>query len=216
MTQHEAIIGLVLLGAAVILAIWGRISGRLLVHYTAKPAATSILLICAVISIAPSDSKPWALGALTFSLIGDILLMLGSRYFIPGLFAFLAALGSYALCFITIHPYQHSQWLYFILPLSAGVWILNSMWPQLPNRMKWPLGLYALMMSFFVWRSLCLFDSLTLSLSAWGMVCGGCICFMLGDTWLAYRLFLDKKVAYHYELGCYYTAQYLIVVGLSL
>src|SRR5215510_10340558 len=61
-------------------------------EYLAKPAALAALLLYALTGHHPS---PWLIAALTFSLLGDVYLMLPVNLFAAGLAAFFLAHVSY-------------------------------------------------------------------------------------------------------------------------
>jgi uncharacterized membrane protein YhhN len=75
------------------------------VEYVAKPATLVALLVVAA-TIDPSDSgrRWWFVAALSFSLIGDVLLMLPSDQFVGGLAAFLVGHVCYVVGFWTDPP----------------------------------------------------------------------------------------------------------------
>ncbi|MEI8001369.1 MAG: lysoplasmalogenase [Actinomycetes bacterium] len=74
--------------------------GRVRVEFVAKPAATAglVVLACAVTPVDPSVRTAFVV-ALVLSLIGDVLLMLPSDRFVPGLVAFLLAHVAYVVGF---------------------------------------------------------------------------------------------------------------------
>jgi uncharacterized membrane protein YhhN len=71
------------------------------VELVAKPLATGLLVLLAV-AVQPTEpaQRTWFVVALLLSLAGDVLLMLGDRWFVGGLLAFLLAHLAYVAGFV--------------------------------------------------------------------------------------------------------------------
>ena len=81
---------------------WAVAGGAHRAEYVAKPA-TIILLTAAALSIDPSSrtEQEWFVAALLLSAAGDVLLMLPSEQFVPGLASFLLAHVAYIAGFLS-------------------------------------------------------------------------------------------------------------------
>src|SRR5690606_36370002 len=83
---------------AAAIELYGEVTQMLPLIYAAKPTAIGLLLLAAVRSRSPYRIQ--YVIALVFCMIGDILLMLPSRPFVPGLAAFLVAHLAYIATFL--------------------------------------------------------------------------------------------------------------------
>jgi uncharacterized membrane protein YhhN len=184
------------------LAIWGR--QRRAVHYVAKPLAT--LCIAAIAATAPQPST-LLLAGLAASLLGDILLMF-ARGFLPGLVAFLAALVIYSIYF-GFYPIAPA---YALVPAVPALVVVGMLAPHL-GKLKVPVVLYVLAMTLMVWRAVARLDVPEISTRGAALTAAGALLFMLGDTLLARRKFMERPAPYAVELGTYYLAQWCIVTG---
>jgi uncharacterized membrane protein YhhN len=86
-------------------------------EYVAKPGA-----LCALIAWAATGDAawPWLIAALSFSLVGDVLLMLPADAFAPGLGAFLIAHLAYIVAFTAPLP-ARIGWLLVVLAASYPI-----------------------------------------------------------------------------------------------
>ena len=194
------------------LAIWGKSPGRMIVHYLFKPLTTSVILAVAVLMVPHSAPRPWVLTALCLSLLGDIVLMLGDRWFKLGLLSFLLALAAWSMAFTAQIPFVPRQLLYLILPAAVSLLIVRSMWLHL-GKLRWPVALYVATIATMTWRAFSRFDALDVSLAAWAWGCIGATLFITGDTLLARRKFVGKRGPYWIELGVYFAAQWCLVMS---
>jgi len=83
---------------------WSRIAdGRRRLEVWSKPLALIALIIVAV-ALDPADQlvRAWFVTALVCSLAGDVFLLYGDRYFVPGLVSFLLAHLAYTFGFIAL------------------------------------------------------------------------------------------------------------------
>ena len=143
----ESVFALVTAGAVGWLLVAERRGSRH--RFVAKPLASSGFVALAV-SAGALDSAfgTWVLAALVLSAVGDVLLLGSSDgTFLAGLGAFLAGHIAYAVAFV--QPGLHAGRLVAVIPLAvvaAAVW--RWLRPHLPNRMRGPVMVYVLAISF--------------------------------------------------------------------
>lgn len=175
--------------------------------YTLKPL-TIFIIIVAVVMLSPMDAYArWILIGLTFSMLGDIFLMLKQQRFIAGLVSFLIAHILYIIGFynqLTTTP-QILHLLYFALPALA---MFAFLYPGL-GKLKLPVLIYIgaiLLMAFFS-LEVYLATPTGFTLAAFF----GALVFMVSDATLAINKFrLPFKAAQLVILSTYYIAQWLI------
>jgi uncharacterized membrane protein YhhN len=110
---------------------WSRLSdGRRRTELWSKPLAL-VALIAVAIALHPDDQlvRAWFVLALVCSLAGDILLLFGDRYFIPGLASFLFAHLAYTLGFLAFDEWSSTAFLVgggimAVLAVAVGVRIV--------------------------------------------------------------------------------------------
>lgn len=81
---------------------WSRLAdGRRRTELWSKPVALTALIVVAL-ALEPADQlvRAWFVTALVCSLAGDVFLLLGDRYFVPGLVSFLLAHLAYTFGFV--------------------------------------------------------------------------------------------------------------------
>jgi alkylglycerol monooxygenase len=188
--------------------------GLLQVHAAFKPLA----LLIAITFIASRAMQTGArgrfdiifLGALVASLVGDVLLMQGDAYFIPGLLAFLVAHGFYIALFLQDSP-RFPSGRALLGTLSVGAAMLLWLWDGLTDlglKIAVPVyvGVIALMAAQALGRATVLRDR-----RAWA-VAAGALVFMLSDALIAVNRFVQPlPLAPLWILSSYYLAQCLIV-----
>lgn len=184
------------------------------VHFAFKPLA----LLVAITFIASRAAQTSARGrfyvllvwALVASLVGDVLLLWGDTYFIPGLLAFLVAHGLYIALFLRDSPLFPSKRA-LLFTLSVGALMLVCLWGGLTDpglRVAVPVyvGVIALMAAQAIGRATVLQDQ-----RAW-LVAVGALVFMLSDALIAVNRFVTPlPLAPLWILSSYYLAQCLIV-----
>lgn len=189
-------------------------------HLLFKPLAMVFALVCVAAYARPiskSDNNKakiriyWLLGALLFSLTGDVCLMLDDL-FIPGLVSFLLA----HLCYIALFK-QGASWFYkpaaLITTLLLGAAMYALLWlGGLPAALRLPVLAYVVIIAL-------------MAAQAWGrraqhkqpgslLVAVGASVFMLSDSVLAINRFVEPLPwAAVGVLASYYIAQALIVQG---
>jgi alkylglycerol monooxygenase len=188
--------------------------GLLQIHAAFKPLA----LLLAISFIASRTLKTRIRGqfdtilvwALVASLVGDVLLMLGDAYFIPGLMAFLVAHGFYIALFWQGSP-RFPSWRALAATLSLGAAVLAWLWagltdPGLKVAVPVYVGVIALMAAQAIGRATVLRDR-----HAWAVAVGAMV-FMLSDALIAVNRFVQPlPLAPLWVLSSYYLAQFLIV-----
>ncbi|HNR34861.1 MAG TPA: lysoplasmalogenase [Candidatus Hydrogenedentes bacterium] len=151
--------------------------------------------------------------ALGLSWLGDVLLLSGSeRVFQIGLFCFLAAHIAYGGAFLAsgIKPFAALAMVGFLLPVV--VIIVRWLWPHVPGHMRFPVGLYILVITGMV------------ALSGGMAALSGRLCvfvaafiFYLSDLAVARDRFVSPGfVNALWGLPLYYMAQLLFAYSASL
>ena len=157
-------------------------------------------------------TKPTALlvGALLFSLAGDVFLMLPGNTFIPGLASFLVAHVFYIVLFRQGQPWFASR-MALLCVLAFGVAMVAVLWgslgdPVLKGAVAAYVGVISLMAAQAIGRARAQGDA-----AARWVAVGACI-FMLSDSLIAVNKFLTPvPLASFWILLTYYAAQLLIV-----
>ena len=191
-----------------ILTIWSKHVANILPFMIFKPL--TMLLIISLLLFNWNGQEQysfWILFGLSFSLAGDIFLMLSRKYFKYGLFAFLIAHIFYIYAF-TMNVYQYNY-----LILSSILIYAVLMFLYLKNDLGsniLPVVFYIIMISFMLWTAVSryLFQS---DLQNLFVMVGGII-FVISDSVLAVNKF-KKHLKFSEEtiLFSYYTAQVLFV-----
>ncbi|MDR6845901.1 lysoplasmalogenase [Flavobacterium granuli] len=178
------------------------------------------LLMGAVIVSEGFPTKNILLTALTFSWIGDIILLLtdrGELYFILGLVAFLIS----HLVYIALFSKQKNTrtienktifWIGALAIIAYFVLMIGTLFPKL-GPLKIPVLVYALVittMLFFAFKG-----NLKWAIPANNYILIGAIVFVSSDSILAFNKFYAPIAhASFYIMATYCLAQYLIVAGI--
>jgi len=149
-------------------------------------------------------------GALVFSLLGDVLLMLPGDYFIPGLAAFLVAHVFYLTLFR-----QGQGWfanrtaLMVVFGIAAAMYA--ALFPRLPDAaLQAAVAAYVTVIALMVSQALGRATSLGTPSARW-VAAGACI-FMASDALIAIDRFLNPlPLASFWILVTYFAAQMLMV-----
>jgi uncharacterized membrane protein YhhN len=195
-----------------ILTILAAYQKRQLILYLFKPLA---ILFVILIALQPkhstSDFYRYAIiVGLLFSLAGDIILMLPSDRFVPGLVSFLFAHVFYIVAFIYENGRDLSFW-HFIPFLLYGCLMLRVLWPHL-GRMRLPVVVYMLAILIMGWTA----ASRHLLTEREGSLLAliGAILFIASDSFLALDRFKGHfRSAQLLILSTYFTAQWLIALS---
>jgi uncharacterized membrane protein YhhN len=184
-----------------------------------KPLLLPILLVAVAVSES-FPTKKILLTALTFSWIGDIILLFsdkGELYFIFGLVAFLISHLVYIVLFskqqITRTNDNKAVFGIGILAILAYfVFMVSTLFPKL-GPLKIPVIVYAIVittMLFFAFKG-----SLKWVIPANNYILIGAIVFVSSDSILAFNKFYAPIAhASFFIMGTYCLAQYLIVAGI--
>lgn len=185
-------------------------------HWIAKPLATLLILGAAGWAWTPISSRyrRWIVIGITFSLIGDVLLMLPSNLFLPGLVAFLCG----HLCFITAFlddsrpAVRPLAFLACLLVGGVNLWLL---WPSIPAALHPAVAVYGLVLSAMGGQAIARgwFHTATgsaLARPARRAALGAAL-FMLSDSLLAWNRFHGALPwSTLWVLGSYYAALWFI------
>jgi uncharacterized membrane protein YhhN len=184
-----------------------------------KPILLPILLTAVAVSES-FPSKKIILTALTFSWIGDIILLFtdkGELYFIFGLVAFLLSHIVYIVLFSKQQNTRNNEkkeifWLGSLAILAYFFIMIDTLFPKL-GALKIPVLGYAVVittMLFFAFKG-----SLKWVIPANNYILIGAIVFVSSDSILAFNKFYAPIThASFYIMATYCLAQYLIVKGI--
>jgi uncharacterized membrane protein YhhN len=187
--------------------------------YFMKPLLLLILLL-AVYATDFFPTKKILLIALTFSWLGDIILLFagnGEQYFIFGLLAFLISHLVYIILFSKqkdkIAPKKNSMyWIGIVLILGYFILMLITLFPIL-GPLKIPVIVYALVITSMLLMAF--HKSRKWETPANNLVVIGALFFVLSDSILAFNKFYTPiEHATLYIMSTYCIAQYLIVCGI--
>jgi len=150
--------------AVLLIDLFAVYSGNETVRYITKPFLMPLLIFYLLIETNSFDSsiKKWVVLALSFSWIGDVLLMfesLNGNFFIFGLLAFLLAHIFYIILFDQVRVKEKVKQIIFpLLPIAIYYFFLISLLQPHLGEMKKPVSIYGLiiciMLSFAIdlWR----------------------------------------------------------------
>ncbi|PWA08674.1 lysoplasmalogenase [Flavobacterium laiguense] len=184
-----------------------------------KPLLLPLLLVA--VTVAENfPTKKIILTALTFSWIGDIILLFtdkGELYFIFGLVAFLLSHVIYIVLFskqqnTRINEKKEIFWLGSLAILAYFFIMIDTLFPKL-GALKIPVLVYAVVittMLFFAFKG-----SLKWATPANNYILMGAIVFVSSDSILAFNKFYAPIThASFFIMATYCMAQYLIVLGI--
>jgi uncharacterized membrane protein YhhN len=184
-----------------------------------KPVLLPLLLLAVCFSD-DFPTKKILLTALTFSWIGDIILLFadkGELYFIFGLVAFLISHLVYIVLFSKQQNTRTNNnktlfWIGILAIFSYFVFMIDTLFPKL-GPLKIPVLVYAIVittMLFFAFKG-----SLKWAVPANNYILIGAIVFVSSDSILAFNKFYAPIAhASFYIMATYCMAQYLIVAGI--
>jgi len=179
-------------------------------EYVSKPLTLLALIGAAVASWSHAgDAAPWLLAALTFSLAGDVFLMLPGNLFVPGLASFLVAHICYVVAFEPDLPDDVGAWLVvaFVLGVGAALFVrlLRGLRDKALTELLVPVAAYSIAIS------LMLYSAVTHSFVA----AVGAAFFYVSDSLIGWTRFVGTvphgSVLIHVT---YHVAQVLLVVAL--
>jgi uncharacterized membrane protein YhhN len=158
--------------------------------------------------------------ALVFSLLGDILLLLPSRFFLGGLSAFFTAHIFYLIAFKLFAPPPNLYRLFLlavilIFDIFLGRIILKGVRKHTSSKkMLFPVGAYVLVISLMLYTAL-----VTLFRPEWNLngaiLAGlGAVLFVISDSHLGYNKFVKPiKNGNLIVMVTYHLAQFCIILG---
>ena len=214
------LLAFIALAAADWLTIW---LGWRRVGYFTKPAAMAALLAWFG-STGHFEGVLLAFGiGFLFSLLGDILLMAGYHYFLPGLSAFLLAHLAYILAFNQPQP-QLSPAFFLLGAAVLLVWLailarLDSAMraSKAHNRMRIPVAVYSGVIALMLFSALLTLFRPDWQLPAAALAAGGGFLFFISDTMLAYDRFVRPfPRARFWVRVTYHTGQFGLAAGALL
>jgi uncharacterized membrane protein YhhN len=184
-----------------------------------KPLILPILMVIVTFS-ENFSTKKILLAALTFSWIGDIILLFtdkGELYFIFGLVAFLISHLVYIVLFSKQQNTRTNDnkavfWIGILAIIAYFIFMIITLFPKL-GPLKIPVVVYAIVittMLFFAFKG-----SLKWAIPANNYILIGAIIFVSSDSILAFNKFYAPIAhASFYIMATYCLAQYLIVKGI--
>lgn len=195
-----------------VLTIQADLNGDLTQLYAFKPLTTGLLVLLARFGPAPvlPVYRRAIIGGLSFSLAGDIFLMLPQDRFLLGLVSFLVAHLFYIYAFVAAGGFYRS--LAAAGPfIFYGVLIIAVLWSGL-GAMRLPALAYMMVILLMAWQALGQWRQYR-SLRA-GLAFVGALFFLLSDSALAVNRFHSPVTAAPLLiLGTYYVAQWLIALS---
>ena len=156
--------------------------------YIFKPLTTLLIIFLAIQQGGQSCSqyKMLILGALVFSLLGDVFLMLPRERFIAGLVSFLVAHLFFITAF-TLHGGPFWNWFY-LAPVVVYFGLLSNILLKHTGKMTLPVVVYSLVILFFAWQAGGRYDFEPSTQTAYGLL--GAVLFVFSDSLLAYNKFV--------------------------
>lgn len=193
-------------------------------EYIAKPMVIVILITCLLINGGYQGPPIFFLTGLTFSLAGDIFLMLPEERFITGLVSFLIAHLAYTRGFYTAGiNYSTGLLLGSILVAIVGIIVLRRVLQGLSihNQVKFriPVIIYAIVISIMLISAL---STILVASPAWSIYPAiiaiiGAFFFYFSDTILAWNRFVNPIPSGRLVVIIFYhIAQITITLGVGL
>jgi len=188
-------------------------------HTIAKPLLMPALLLLLINATDQRFSRRTLLmTGLFFSWLGDVFLLLESRYpvlFIAGLSSFLITHLCYIIYFLSVKPAAVSlvrkQPVYILLILGYGAGLVWLLFPFLGD-LKIPVIFYAAVICIMLLCSLHIFQKVTVPANRYFVA--GAVLFVISDSLLAINKFYQPLAfAGTLIMLTYCAAQYFIVMG---
>ncbi|UCD98742.1 MAG: lysoplasmalogenase [Chloroflexota bacterium] len=189
--------------------LWGEYQGPALLIYVFKPLTMIFIISIAVLAKEPPSMryKLAIIAGLSFSMLGDILLMLPVDLFLAGLVTFLLAQVIYIYAFRSGRAWRKK--FIALLPLIIyGAIIYVVLLPNL-NGLEIPVAGYILVILIMAWQAWDLWDVLR---TRWALLAFlGALLFVVSDSILAINRFGEPFIAARaLTLTTYFSAQWLI------
>ena len=186
--------------------------------YLTKPTSTLLVILTALLSLSIANTnETYAIFitiGLFFCLIGDIALMFmdNSKAFLLGLVAFLIGHVVYGGTFIRFGGYNSSFLVFGAIMIVLGIITFILLYPGL-GKMKVPVALYILIISFMVSAAAATLYSDNVPWTTAALAVSGSILFWISDLVLAVNRFRLPLKYDRLSLFAYYGGQYLIAVS---
>ena len=187
-----------------------------ILRYYTKPAIL-IALILFFITQKKEVSKPvfrLMIGALSFSLAGDVLLLFVAKsqlFFMSGLVMFLLAHVMYILVFLKKRNKQKKNWVFLLLTIFYGVGLFYLLYPGLGD-MLIPVAIY--MVVILGMSNTAYLRKDKVSKQSYILVFLGAVFFMLSDSILVFIMFYKPLIFGNiWIMVTYAAAQIFIVYG---
>jgi uncharacterized membrane protein YhhN len=183
-----------------------------------KTLASSLFIVAALIQQNPPAGYflPLLVG-LILCLAGDVCLALpGKRFFLAGLFVFLAGHICYLIAFFTISA--PGDWTIYpaILAGIVSTAVFLYLRPRLGS-MLWPVLAYVLVITVMVVGAFTVMGEIGFSLQGRLAVMAGASCFYFSDLFVALDKFVNKRFVNRLiGLPLYYTGQFLLAFSAGL
>ncbi|MDU8886508.1 lysoplasmalogenase [Yeosuana sp. MJ-SS3] len=218
LTKTESSFTIVFILVVIIHLLFSDSSNPTILHYVTKPLILLSLILFFAKNSAdlPSKTKLLTLSALSFSLIGDILLMFVNKspnFFMSGLVAFLIAHIMYLMLFLKMRNKEKNPLLFSAILVIYALGIFYFLSDGLGN-MSLPV---------IVYMSVILFMATTAFLRkgsvphlSYNLVLFGAILFMISDSLLAInKFYVQFSFADISVISTYAFAQLFIVLGIK-
>jgi uncharacterized membrane protein YhhN len=180
--------------------------------YVLRPLTLACIILIALINKERSSLfyQSMIVAGLSFSLVGDIFLMLPRDRFIRGLVSFLCALLCYIAAFNQGDVRPASLW-YLVPPGLYAVFMMRVLLPHLKS-LKMPVLVYMLVITLMGWQALARW--MHNGSAGGGLALAGALLFMASDSMLALNRFRTSfKSAQFFIMTTYYLAQTLIALS---
>jgi len=213
---YYAIIALLIL--LVTLLIRAELVGKQKQIYIFKPLSTALVIIVAALSIFVPDeyNLSYTLAiilALLFSLGGDVALMFKSKQaFMIGLVLFLIAHIVYSIVFTVYSGFVTSDLISALILILLAIIIYFYLYPGLA-KMKIPVLVYVLIISFMMNRAIATFSGKYFSIIQAFLISIGAGLFYISDLILAVNKFKKPLKYNRISLACYYSGQLMIALS---
>lgn len=189
-----------------------------LAEYVFKPLIVIYLLAYFTLQtrVVKSNLKKWVIGALLFSWLGDMFLMLQedkSIFFLLGLSSFLVAHLFYILFFhfIRLNENIKSRWQMMLIVVTYYMGMIIFLSPYLGD-MKLPVRIYAIVISFMFMLAMHMLFIRNKMAGRWMML--GSFLFVISDSILAINKFYQSfQTAGVVIMLAYGLAQFFIIEG---
>ncbi|MEO8602507.1 MAG: lysoplasmalogenase [bacterium] len=170
-------------------------------EWVAKPATLALLLLWA--AAGPATTWP-LLAALTFSLLGDVYLMLPADLFLPGLLAFLLGHVGFVAAFDAT-PLSRGIWFVVVLAVSAPL-SLRLLRAAPGAALRVAIGAYMMVIALMVGSAIA---------SGSLIAAAGALLFMASDSMIALSRFVSPFAGARLAIiVTYHLGQFLLVYAL--